>query len=115
MAEGHTLTAAQTVVFAELSWVPGLIDQCEARAHRIGQKSKVLVQMLVLRGCKTDRLIYETLESKHSHSHCVLDGQVPETAFFGSDAPMNADTAVSTCAESSKKHANTVAKSKSSA
>src|SRR2546428_13953097 len=47
---GFTLTAADTVVFVELDWVPGILTQAEDRLHRIGQRRSVLVQHLVLDG-----------------------------------------------------------------
>lgn len=47
---GHTLTEATVVVFVEMWSVPGDMEQCEDRAHRIGLKHNVLVQYLVVDG-----------------------------------------------------------------
>lgn len=47
---GLTLTAASTVIFAELDWVPANLTQAEDRCHRIGQFGNVLVYHVVVDG-----------------------------------------------------------------
>lgn len=71
---GLTLTAASTVVFAELDWVPGNVTQCEDRAHRIGQRDSVLVQHIVLEG-SLDAKMAATLVAKQEIADQALDQQ----------------------------------------
>ena len=62
MGVGITLTASQTVIFAELEWRPGDLFQAEDRLHRIGQKNTVLVQYLVIDESIDSFMIHKILE-----------------------------------------------------
>ncbi|PRW20657.1 SWI SNF-related matrix-associated actin-dependent regulator of chromatin subfamily A 1 isoform X1 [Chlorella sorokiniana] len=71
---GLTLTAASTVVFAEMTWTPGEIIQAEDRAHRIGQASSVNVIFLFAKG-SSDDLIWASLEKKLDTVGEAIDGE----------------------------------------
>jgi len=63
--QGLTLTSASLVVFAELDWTPGTLEQCEDRAHRIGQRDVVHVHYLVAAG-SLDDWVWSALSKKVS-------------------------------------------------
>jgi len=72
-AEGHTLTAARAVVFAEMPWTPKDIDQCMKRAHRYGQT--LLVNVYFLLADKTiDMDMDDLINQKRRQVNLVLDG-----------------------------------------
>lgn len=60
---GLTLTAAHTMLFAEIDWVPGNIVQCEDRCHRFGQTEPVRILHLTAAGSIDSRMI-KTLVDK---------------------------------------------------
>ena len=71
---GLTLTAASTVVFAELHWTPGMMVQAEDRAHRIGQKSSVNCHYLVGDGTLDD-ILYPYLLKKVTNVSSFIEGK----------------------------------------
>lgn len=71
---GLTLTAASTVIFAELSWTPGDLIQAEDRAHRIGQVASVNIYYL-LANDTVDDIIWDVVQSKLENLGQMLDGQ----------------------------------------
>ncbi|KAJ7299851.1 hypothetical protein O6H91_Y133800 [Diphasiastrum complanatum] len=82
---GLTLTAASTVIFAEMSWTPGDLVQAEDRAHRIGQESAVNVHYLHAHDT-VDDLIWDSVQNKLENLGQVLDGK--EDNLNASAAPL---------------------------
>ncbi|XP_074644008.1 uncharacterized protein LOC141900831 [Tubulanus polymorphus] len=74
---GLTFTAASLVVFAELYWTPGVLVQCEDRAHRIGQQSTVNIQYLVAHST-VDEWVWSAVSKKNIIITTTLNGQVQE-------------------------------------
>ena len=63
---GLTLTAASTVLFAELDWVPGNVTQAEDRCHRMGQRDTVRIVHLVLRNSVDGRMVRALVDKQNT-------------------------------------------------
>lgn len=79
---GLTLTASSHVVFAELDWTPSNVTQAEDRCHRVGQKSNVFVQHLVLNG-SLDARMAQILVEKQEIADRALDKSTDLSAMKG--------------------------------
>ena len=71
---GHTLTAAQDVLFVELPWTPADVDQTVARCHRIGQKGSVTATYMLTVNT-IDEKIYDLIDSKRTVVNQATEGQ----------------------------------------
>lgn len=69
---GLNLQAANTVINVDLPWNPALLEQRIGRAHRMGQKRKVHVYILVTTETIEERML-GTLTAKHELANAVLD------------------------------------------
>jgi len=74
MGVGFTLTRSSHVVFAELDWVPAMIEQAEDRAWRHGQKNAVLIQHIVVDGSIEARMA-QSIVAKMEIIHAALDAK----------------------------------------
>lgn len=72
-SQGLTLTAASTIIFAELAWTPSILNQAEDRAHRIGQKNCVNIYYMNGRGTVDDE-IFKLINNKALVTTDVTDG-----------------------------------------
>lgn len=71
---GLNLTAASHVVFVEASWVPGVLEQGADRAHRIGQRDNVTVDLLTIHQSVDEHQLFKVLQKME-----VIDAVVPTT------------------------------------
>jgi SWI/SNF-related matrix-associated actin-dependent regulator 1 of chromatin subfamily A len=74
---GLTLTAASTVIFAELHWTPGVLAQAEDRCHRIGQTNAVNIMYCVCKDAdmSVDMSLWKMLGKKVSNLGRMIDGE----------------------------------------
>ena len=80
---GHTLTAAQDVIFMELPWTPSDLDQTYSRCHRLGQKGSVVVTYLLCEGT-IDEHMFDLIEKKRSIVDAATEGGVVGGESLGS-------------------------------
>ena len=73
-SEGITLTAASTVVMAELNWKPGTLVQAEDRVHRVGQAASVNIHYLHAEDT-IDDIIWPNVQNKLELVGQMLDGK----------------------------------------
>ena len=70
---GHTLTAAQDIVFVELPWTPADVQQTYSRLHRIGQLGSVRVTYALMAD-SIDEDIHSTISRKEEVVAGAVDG-----------------------------------------
>jgi SWI/SNF-related matrix-associated actin-dependent regulator 1 of chromatin subfamily A len=70
---GHTLTAAQDIVFVELPWTPADVQQTYSRLHRIGQHGSVRVTYVLLAE-SIDEDIHRAISRKEQVVAGAVDG-----------------------------------------
>lgn len=74
---GLTLTAASSIIFTELHWVPGVLAQAEDRCHRIGQVNAVNIMYAICKDedVSVDRSLWAMLGRKVGNLGRVVDGE----------------------------------------
>jgi len=71
---GITLTASSHVIFLEFDWRPGVMEQAEDRAHRIGQLDSVTCSYLVIEN-SLDDVMLSSVNNKRNTLNETLDIQ----------------------------------------
>lgn len=82
---GITLTAASTVLFADMEWTPALHSQAEDRAHRIGQHKLVNIHYFIAKDT-VDEDVVELLGKKQQVITRILEGEAGNNKDITKDA-----------------------------
>lgn len=73
---GLTLTRASNVVYNDLSWVAGDLEQSEDRIHRIGQEKSCSISYMVMQD-QFDEMLWTLVNNKYFDVNAVMDGVAP--------------------------------------
>lgn len=71
----HTLTVANNVIFYDLPWNPGTMEQAEDRCHRTGTISTVNVYSIITKDT-VDEKVYKLIQDKDGVSKYIVDNQL---------------------------------------
>ena len=70
---GLNLTIADTVIFAELYWVPGVLLQAQNRVHRLGSKHSCIHIYYIVANNTIDESIWSVINKKSMGVNFLLD------------------------------------------
>ena len=84
MGTGHTLTAANYVIFVDTPWTDADFQQCCDRIYRIGQNKKCFIITLVTKDTYDERVL-EIVERKEAIGSYLLDNKITDKLSFISD------------------------------
>lgn len=85
---GLDLYVADTVLFADLMWVPSDHQQCEDRCHRVGQINPVSVYYFIFKDT-IESMIWSVVGKKLSIINEVLDKNMAENTFHAEKVIFN--------------------------
>lgn len=77
MGTGHTLTAANYVIFIDTPWTDGDFDQSADRIYRIGQIKNCIIITLVAKDTYDER-VKEIIENKEALSDFIVDSKTSD-------------------------------------
>lgn len=77
LGTGHTLIAADTVIYTDLPWHRAAVDQCSDRIHRIGQTHTVHIIKLICIDTIDER-INNIILRKGATADLLVDGKAPK-------------------------------------